>query len=649
MSDVNDNKSLDEFFQLACSLLENQRISKAMEVFEKLLLADYNPSLILPYMIQVSMMKNDLNGALNYIDLSLDENPDDIELLSMRASILLEKHRFEDALDVSNQILILDMDNDAGVEIKLSALKMLQRFDELEDFIKKSGLSSDSLLEDTVYGEEDLDIGPDALDEEFNKFNSMDISKLKELNNNSYNNSNNLNSGYGSNNEDNGNLNDFLTEKNVFIKADAESNNEENEAKFKSPNEVEFDNVITGEKDFNQANLGFISGNDIQGILDEEEKNKTNDETESVINNNDLDLNENGDLDSNDDYLEFDGENLEETDYNYEIDKNIPLEDLSFKTAFDVKSDENNDKENKQSHEDYYLSPEEDNTNTKMDDDLLNDFLSSMDKQIYDDYGQTDDDFAVGELELDEDYDGEYNSDSDGNDYTSDSNDTYYDLDSFDNDNENKFNPNIIEDNGTDINPNNTGDNEEDINIDQFIQDLDEEREFDSTAFDEEIDMDIEDLSDVPILVDNYNIPENNDLQEEKIDKYDDLDLDEIFNFDEDGNLIEDEFEENSNLKHFNKKNKNNDEDEEEDYGLDYVEEYSGSDYKILDNSQDDENISFEDENDEESFDDDSQNRKNSENPNLSLKNAKNKTNNVEVPLYTSSTLDAYFNFSSGK
>ncbi len=649
MSDVDNNKSLDEFFQLACSLLENQRISKAMEVFEKLLLADYNPSLILPYMIQVSMMKNDLNGALNYIDLSLDENPDDIELLSMRASILLEKHRFEDALDVSNQILILDMDNDAGVEIKLSALKMLQRFDELEDFIKKSGLSSDSLLEDTVYGEEDLDIGPDALDEEFNKFNSMDISKLKELNNNSYNNSNNLNSGYGSNNEDNGNLNDFLTEKNVFIKADAESNNEENEAKFKSPNEVEFDNVITGEKDFNQANLGFISGNDIQGILDEEEKNKTNDETESVINNNDLDLNENGDLDSNDDYLEFDGENLEETDYNYEIDKNIPLEDLSFKTAFDVKSDENNDKENKQSHEDYYLSPEEDNTNTKMDDYLLNDFLSSMDKQIYDDYGQTDDDFAVGELELDEDYDGDYNSDSDGSDYNLDSNDTYYDSDSIDNDNENKFNPNIIEDNGTDINPNNTGDNEEDINIDQFIQDLDEEREFDSTAFDEEIDMDIEDLSDVPILVDNYNIPENNDLQEEKIDKYDDLDLDEIFNFDEDGNLIEDEFEENSNLKHFNKKNKNNDEDEDEDYGLDYVEEYSGSDYKILDNSQDDENISFEDENDEESFDDDSQNSKNSENPNLSLKNAKNKTNNVEVPLYTSSTLDAYFNFSSGK
>ena len=134
--------NLDDFFQLACSLLENQRISKSMEVFEKLLLADYNPSLILPYMIKVSMMKNDLNAALNYIDLSLDENPEDIELLSLKASILLQKNHFEDALEVSNQILIIDGKNDAAFEMKLSALKMLQRFDEIEELINNSNLTT---------------------------------------------------------------------------------------------------------------------------------------------------------------------------------------------------------------------------------------------------------------------------------------------------------------------------------------------------------------------------------------------------------------------------------------------------------------------------------------------------------------------------
>lgn len=596
MSNSGDNKSLDEFFQLACSLLENQRITKAMEVFEKLLLADYNPSLILPYMIQISMIRNDLNSALNYIDLSLDENPDDIELLTMKASILLQKHRFEDALYVANQILILDSNNDVGVEIKLSALKMLKRFDEMEKFIKKSNLESDSLLDEDIYDQEDYKMKEDLLDEEFNKFNNMDISKLKTLNNNSKDNSNENSPSNTITSENN-----IFNDKNTFIKPT-------NEKEIHSSNQEEFNKILNDEVKLNEKDLGFVSGKDIQN-MDNDKKQSTNldgsNNQEEFYD--EFDLKKNSSTADNESHAD----SFNKNDYNHKLE-NIPLEELSFQTAFDVKSDNNNMENDLFSDNDENSVVEDNNRefdsfsvndensvvedNNKLEDDLLNDFLSSMDKQMYDNYDTNDEEFSF-DNSVDEGYD------------------------------------------------------EDDLNIDEFIENLNDGKLVED-VHDKSLQMEIEDVSDVPILVDNYSIPEENDFVEEIENKDDDLNLDEIFDFDKDGNLIEDESEDNLNLKHFKKKKKNKDDDEEEyDYGLEYSEHQLSSNQKEDFSSQNPNEEYFDDftqeENDNSLENDFTDDNDKSDNSNISLNKAK--TNNIEIPMNPSSTLDYYFNFSSGK
>ncbi len=622
MSNSDDNKSLDEFFQLACSLLENQRITKAIEVFEKLLLADYNPTLILPYMIQISMMRNDLNSTLNYIDLSLDENPDDIELLTMKASILLQKHRFEDALYVANQILILDSNNDAGIEIKLSALKMLKRFDEMEEFIEKSNLKSPFLLDEDIYDQEDYEMKNDLLDEEFNKFNNMDLSKLKKLNNNSRDNPNGnfpLNTSSSDNN--------IFAEENTFIKPTAEEG-------IHSSNQEEFNKILNGEMKLNEKDLGFISGKDIQNMeVSEKQSNNKDGSNNQEEFYDEFDLKDNESSIDNDSHMD----SFNENDYKQELE-NIPLEELSFQTAFDVKSD-NNDNNNVETDS---FSTNSDNIvvedNNKMEDDLLNDFLSSMDKQIYDDYDVNGDDFTYNEL-IDDDYD----------------EDTIPSNTSEDNNQQMISKPNINDNFVEDYSDNNLlmsdNNDENDLNSDEFIENQKDESQIVEVESDKALELEIEDVSDVPILVDNYNIPEENDLVEKKDSKYDDLDLDDIFDFDEDGNLIEDESEYNNiNLKHFKKNKKNKDDDEDEyDYGLAYGENHSSSnqkdDYPNLNEDYfDDFNYEEEDNSLNNDYEDD---KNNSDNSNTSSKKAK--INNMEIPLNQSSTLDYYFNFSSGK
>ena len=584
--------NLDDFFQLACSLLENQRISKSMEVFEKLLLADYNPSLILPYMIKVSMMKNDLNAALNYIDLSLDENPEDIELLSLKASILLQKNNFEDALDVSNQILIIDGKNDAAFEMKLSALKMLQRFDEIEELINNSNMTKDYILDETIYGEDNHDAEVDLLDEEFNKFKKLDITQLKQLNNNS-----NIN-----NDEVSKGKTKILTENNVFIQ---QSSNEYSKNSPDSQSQEKFNNIIESKENFNPTDMDFVSGYDIltnDGPKNNNQMDNTKNDMykESDINNqfnnfksdsqSNIDLNNENDLydDYYDDSLKYDEEILKDNIYKNEIDESIPIEDLSFKTALELKSDINdlpdNDSSqniydhsnlnNQKDDEDYlyssdeftnenYLNPQEQSSKSNKDDDLLNDFLSEMDKQIYDNYNPEENEFNLNDL--DEDYDNNLNEvdlssiDGNGEKY----NIVNEDLSST-NDMETQsienFNSTSNNDGNYINNPDNIYDDEDNTIMDDFIQDSDDNNnyELDNKLF-EGFDMDIDDLSSVPILVDDYNIPEDNYLVEQKDNIIEDVDLDELFHFDSNGNLIEEDID--KILKHSYKNKYYNDDD----------------------------------------------------------------------------------------
>lgn len=588
--------NLDDFFQLACSLLENQRISKSMEVFEKLLLADYNPSLILPYMIKVSMMKNDLNAALNYIDLSLDENPEDIELLSLKASILLQKNHFEDALEVSNQILIIDGKNDAAFEMKLSALKMLQRFDEIEELINNSNLTKDYILDETIYGEDNHDVEADLLDAEFNKFKKLDITQLKQLNNNS-----NINTNL--NNEDlTTGKTKILTENNVFIQ---QSSNEYSKNSPDSQSQEKFNNIIESKENFNPTDMDFVSGYDIltkEGPKNNNQMDNTKNDMYkgSDINNqlnnfrsdsqSNIDLNNENNLYDGyyDDSLKYDKGILKDNTYKDEIDESIPIEDLSFKTALELKSDikdlsdnvssqniyDDSNSTNLKDDENYlYQSDEGTNENhlnshkqsskSNKDDDLLNDFLSEMDKQIYDNYNPEENEFNLNDL--DEDYDNNLNEvdlssiDGNGEKY----NIVNEDLSST-NDMETQsienFNSTSNNDGNYINNPDNIYDDEDNTTMDDFIQDSDDNNnyELDNKLF-EGFDMDIDDLSSVPILVDDYNIPEDNYLVEQKDNIIEDVDLDELFHFDSNGNLIEEDID--KILKHSYKNKYYNDDD----------------------------------------------------------------------------------------
>ncbi len=587
--------NLDDFFQLACSLLENQRISKSMEVFEKLLLADYNPSLILPYMIKVSMMKNDLNAALNYIDLSLDENPEDIELLSLKASILLQKNHFEDALEVSNQILIIDGKNDAAFEMKLSALKMLQRFDEIEELINNSNLTKDYILDETIYGEDNHDAEADLLDEEFNKFKKLDITQLKQLNNNS-----NINTNL--NNEDlTTGKTKILTENNVFIQ---QSSNEYSKNSPDSQSQEKFNNIIESKENFNPTDMDFVSGYDIltkEGPKNNNQMDNTKNDMYkgSDINNqlnnfrsdsqSNIDLNNENNLYDGyyDDSLKYDKGILKDNTYKDEIDESIPIEDLSFKTALELKSDikdlsdnvssqniyDDSNSTNLKDDENYlyqsdegtnenYLNPQEQSSKSNKDDDLLNDFLSEMDKQIYDNYNPEENEFNLNDL--DEDYDNNLNEvdlssiDGNGEKY----NIVNEDLSST-NDMETQsienFNSTSNNDGNYINNPDNIYDDEDNTTMDDFIQDSDDNNyELDNKLF-EGFDMDIDDLSSVPILVDDYNIPEDNYLVEQKDNIIEDVDLDELFHFDSNGNLIEEDID--KILKHSYKNKYYNDDD----------------------------------------------------------------------------------------
>ena len=588
--------NLDDFFQLACSLLENQRISKSMEVFEKLLLADYNPSLILPYMIKVSMMKNDLNAALNYIDLSLDENPEDIELLSLKASILLQKNHFEDALEVSNQILIIDGKNDAAFEMKLSALKMLQRFDEIEELINNSNLTKDYILDETIYGEDNHDAEADLLDEEFNKFKKLDITQLKQLNNNS-----NINTNL--NNEDlTTGKTKILTENNVFIQ---QSSNEYSKNSPDSQSQEKFNNIIESKENFNPTDMDFVSGYDIltkEGPKNNNQMDNTKNDMYkgSDINNqlnnfrsdsqSNIDFNNENNLYDGyyDDSLKYDKGILKDNTYKDEIDESIPIEDLSFKTALELKSDikdlsdnvssqniyDDSNSTNLKDDENYlyqsdegtnenYLNPQEQSSKSNKDDDLLNDFLSEMDKQIYDNYNPEENEFNLNDL--DEDYDNNLNEvdlssiDGNGEKY----NIVNEDLSST-NDMETQsienFNSTSNNDGNYINNPDNIYDDEDNTTMDDFIQDSDDNNnyELDNKLF-EGFDMDIDDLSSVPILVDDYNIPEDNYLVEQKDNIIEDVDLDELFHFDSNGNLIEEDID--KILKHSYKNKYYNDDD----------------------------------------------------------------------------------------
>ena len=515
----NDKDKLDEAFQLASSLFENHQFISSLDIFKQLLLEDYELDLILPYMIRISLINHDLSSTLDYINLYLSDNPEDIEILFMKASILLKNYKFEEALDVANHILELDEDNDSAISIKVSALKMLGRFDEIEELDDFDlGILEDGALYD---GDEEELLYDAYRDNPLNNSYSNDSFQIKQnIQNNKFSNE--------TKNRNTPKVEDSFTKKSLgFITAD---------------------NIETGDgdnkKEYNQGN-GLAGGNNIKSNEDykttEEELKKEGIKEENLLfttaNNLSKSKNEN---------------HIKSNKEDNSIDR-----DISF-----IKTNHNKNIDNEN-----LIKAQNDKEDNSKSDALLNNFINSIDKQMYSDYEMEDfKDDDGDEYHLFDDNDPSINKDNVFNEISDD------EIDEILNENDDSY-----------------------VN-DEVNHDLVSENDEDNLFNDKELNiLDVDDL-DVPLLGDEFTGLDNGNCSDK-----DDIDLDEIFDFDDDGNLI-DEDNENKTLDFYDMENDNSNDGDSLDYG-DNIED-SGSDSNYGDyesNGVDEDYIEYDDINDDDS------------------------------------------------
>ena len=515
----NDKDKLDEAFQLASSLFENHQFISSLDIFKQLLLEDYELDLILPYMIRISLINHDLSSTLDYINLYLSDNPEDIEILFMKASILLKNYKFEEALDVANHILELDEDNDSAISIKVSALKMLGRFDEIEELDDFDlGILEDGALYD---GDEEELLYDAYRDNPLNNSYSNDSFQIKQnIQNNKFSNE--------TKNRNTPKVEDSFTKKSLgFITAD---------------------NIETGDgdnkKEYNQGN-GLAGGNSIKSNEDykttEEELKKEGIKEENLLfttaNNLSKSKNEN---------------HIKSNKEDNSIDRDI----IFIKTNHNKNIDNEN-----------LIKAQNDKEDNSKSDALLNNFINSIDKQMYSDYEIEDfKDDDGDEYHLFDDNDPSINKDNVFNEISDD------EIDEILNENDDSY-----------------------VN-DEVNHDLVSENDEDNLFNDKELNiLDVDDL-DVPLLGDDFTGLDNGNCSDK-----DDIDLDEIFDFDDDGNLIDGD-NENKSLDFYDMENDNSNDGDSLDYG-DNIED-SGSDSNYGDyesNGVDEDYIEYDDINDDDS------------------------------------------------
>ena len=515
----NDKDKLDEAFQLASSLFENHQFISSLDIFKQLLLEDYELDLILPYMIRISLINHDLSSTLDYINLYLSDNPEDIEILFMKASILLKNYKFEEALDVANHILELDEDNDSAISIKVSALKMLGRFDEIEELDDFDlGILEDGALYD---GDEEELLYDAYRDNPLNNSYSNDSFQIKQnIQNNKFSNE--------TKNRNTPKVEDSFTKKNLgFITAD---------------------NIETGDgdnkKEYNQGN-GLAGGNSIKSNED--------------YKNTDEELKKEGIKEEN--LLFTTANNLSKSKNENHIKSNKEDNSIDRDISF-IKTNHNKNIDNEN-----LIKAQNDKEDNSKSDALLNNFINSIDKQMYSDYEMEDfKDDDGDEYHLFDDNDPSINKDNVFNEISDD------EIDEILNENDDSY-----------------------VN-DEVNHDLVSENDEDNLFNDKELNiLDVDDL-DVPLLGDDFTGLDNGNCSDK-----DDIDLDEIFDFDDDGNLI-DEDNENKTLDFYDMENDNSNDGDSLDYG-DNIED-SGSDSNYGDyesNGVDEDYIEYDDINDDDS------------------------------------------------
>ena len=90
---------LKEDFDKANDLLTEGKLDESLKIFQDLYDKDYEKTDVLYSMINIYLQKQDFRNAGKHCDLYLQINPDDLQILSIKCSCLINIKNYNDALD----------------------------------------------------------------------------------------------------------------------------------------------------------------------------------------------------------------------------------------------------------------------------------------------------------------------------------------------------------------------------------------------------------------------------------------------------------------------------------------------------------------------------------------------------------------------
>ncbi|WP_288193982.1 tetratricopeptide repeat protein [uncultured Methanobrevibacter sp.] len=152
---------LKEDFNKANDLLTEGKLDESLKIFQDLYNKDYEKTDVLYNMINIYLQKQDFRNAGKHCDLYLQINPDDLQILSIKCSCLINIKKYNDGLDLTDKMLDLDPTNVQAYLMKLSIYESLNQVDEgtqLIENLKNNDKDTFSQLEticNAMFNEED--------------------------------------------------------------------------------------------------------------------------------------------------------------------------------------------------------------------------------------------------------------------------------------------------------------------------------------------------------------------------------------------------------------------------------------------------------------------------------------------------------------
>ena len=129
-------ESLTEKFNNADSLYHKGNFEKALDIYLYLYNEDFRTMEVLEKIVWIYFNNYDFDNAEKYIEIYLSKDPENLDILSAKVSILFKNQQFDEALIISNKMIDINPNSQMGYSFKLSLLSILHRDSEREELIK---------------------------------------------------------------------------------------------------------------------------------------------------------------------------------------------------------------------------------------------------------------------------------------------------------------------------------------------------------------------------------------------------------------------------------------------------------------------------------------------------------------------------------